>query len=187
MATLMTATYQHDTATICDGEFKYPCVVDPTHRWNGWACPFFTQETFIQIAKDLKQKIDSESFVLVPLDPDGDGRYGSEDYPTSYFIKTLRIDGKDGAYYYVDGWTWELESDAQRDAREVEEPLGAITRAELDSKGCSDPSCTHENDDVLYLQSRCHDAPTNARYEKRQGHLVLSCAACGLIVARIQL
>ena len=31
----------------------YPCYVEAGHDWNGWACPWFTEETADQICRDI--------------------------------------------------------------------------------------------------------------------------------------
>jgi len=52
------------TPQVAIGDFtakEFPCVADPTQRWNGWAVPYFTLETVKEILKDQGLEITSES------------------------------------------------------------------------------------------------------------------------------
>ena len=61
-----------------------------------------------------------------------------------------------------------------------------LTRLELDRGGCDTPNCGHDHS-VLFLHSRCHPyAAVEACYEKGSGCVVLRCARCKQLVARIQ-
>jgi hypothetical protein len=71
----------------------------------------------------------------------------------------------------------------------ADEKLGMeiLTRSELDRTGCGIPDCGHDHsDDILYVHPVCHiESPTWTYYEKVSGNLVVQCAKCRKIVARI--
>lgn len=61
-----------------------------------------------------------------------------------------------------------------------------LLKADLDAAGCAAPDCGHDHDQVLVLHARCHrSSAVDVRYEKRLGHLVITCHKCGYEVARI--
>ena len=60
-----------------------------------------------------------------------------------------------------------------------------MLKAELDATGCNMPNCGHDHS-VLYLHAICHPGyAVDVRYEKKLGHLVVTCHKCGQEVARI--
>lgn len=60
-----------------------------------------------------------------------------------------------------------------------------LTREDLDASGCDDPGCTHDHS-ILYLHSQCHpDHGVTARYDKRQGLVIICCLGCHVEVVRI--
>ena len=55
---------------------------------------------------------------------------------------------------------------------------GPIGKAELNAMGCETPNCDHDHS-ILYLHPGCHpQAGVCAAYRKRDGVVVLECAAC---------
>ena len=78
-----------------DETATYPCVCDPTNRWNGWAQPLFTEQVFIKILNDMKLKhsVNEENITY----DDGSG-----------FDDVVAEPNKDGLYFF-DGWCWDFE------------------------------------------------------------------------------
>jgi hypothetical protein len=61
-----------------------------------------------------------------------------------------------------------------------------MNREALDAAGCGTPNCTHDHS-ILYLVPKCHGGPVEVHYNKKIGEIVVQCAECGKLVARIAL
>lgn len=58
----------------------------------------------------------------------------------------------------------------------------ALTRADLDKMGCSNPDCTHDHGGPLFFHAACHlHAPVEVMY--LDGELRVICGSCGRDVA----
>jgi hypothetical protein len=81
-----------------DGEYRaYPCVLDPSIRWNGFACPHFTPAIFERICRDLEYRVDNQNCELYD-------KYGNE--PHSFGSIMIEADGEKQWMFYFDGWCW---------------------------------------------------------------------------------
>ena len=67
--------------------------------------------------------------------------------------------------------------------------MKTLTRSELNKTGCGNPECGHDHsDDILVLHAICHpDTPTWVFYEKVSGNLIVKCAECDNVVARLKI
>lgn len=63
-----------------------------------------------------------------------------------------------------------------------------LTRIELDRPTpCGIPGCKCENMPQVYFHQRCHpSAPTSTFYDKATGCVIVECAACKKLCARIK-
>lgn len=62
----------------------------------------------------------------------------------------------------------------------------ALTREDLDPRGCDNPTCTHDHS-TLYVNPTCHPgAVVEAEYVKATGTLELRCPACRRPICSIQ-
>ena len=65
-------------------------------------------------------------------------------------------------------------------------PPQPLTREDLDRAGCDNPAFTHEHDDQLFFNGRCHPkADVAVVYSKRTGLLRVTCAVCNSTVAYV--
>ena len=61
----------------------------------------------------------------------------------------------------------------------------SLTQKELNDAGCFTPHCNHDHS-VIYFHGRCHpQAPVAASYEKATGEIVIRCARCEMMIAKI--
>lgn len=95
-----------DTFRIDGVERGWAGLHNPAHRWNGWACPWFTYETM----QDIGRWIDG----CVGDDPDAvrlvfdiDGSVWETDGITEYVLPTMTVDAV--TYYLIDGWVWDAD------------------------------------------------------------------------------
>jgi hypothetical protein len=62
-----------------------------------------------------------------------------------------------------------------------------LTCRELDARDCDNPGCTHPHPDVLHLSPICHpDAGLQIEYNRLAGILIIGCAECRALVAKVQ-
>lgn len=92
-----------------DDLYAVECRLDPSQRWNGFACPFFTREqlsalfTMINEGGGMKARLDSDDIVRV-ISPD----YG-EDEPEEFDATVV-----DGVQMWAVGaWCWAWDTDPE--------------------------------------------------------------------------
>lgn len=63
--------------------------------------------------------------------------------------------------------------------------MTVLTKKDLDAAGCSTPGCQHDHT-ILHFRGRCHPhGPVSALYDRRSGEIVISCARCQKLIARV--
>jgi hypothetical protein len=62
----------------------------------------------------------------------------------------------------------------------------ALTRQDLDAAQCAVPGCTSLHPHPLQMRSLCHPrAALSVAYDKDTGWLIVQCAQCDAMVARV--
>jgi hypothetical protein len=72
------------------------------HRWNGWACPMFSRDTFVKVLKLL-----GEDYMKWSYNEATDTfTYKCEDDEIENTSKGFDVEGVPERLYSTDGWTW---------------------------------------------------------------------------------
>lgn len=101
-----------------DQAWTFDAAVIDDERWNGWACPWFTESEGRKIADvtQLEYRLNPEytqEFILVHENAKPSERFSLEapDEDQSYFVDSMNLDG---VWIYAIGaanWTWEVADD----------------------------------------------------------------------------
>ena len=87
------------------GGKSFPCIADPKDRWNGWAMPYFTRKTVIEVLESEDATIHHKDGVIHFALPYDD----PEDWESNEVNEVTFADGK--VYYELSGWCFLLNED----------------------------------------------------------------------------
>lgn len=91
-----TGRYVQGIASIED-MFHYPCLYNPSVKWNGWDIPIFTEDVFARILSDAN----------ITGQFDADGNFNADDDECNPIASRVVVNGS--AYVEITGWIWTCE------------------------------------------------------------------------------
>lgn len=104
-----------------------PAYHNPSIRWNGWCCPYFTFDNAMKLSDQLKKMTEmgigsaslvynqeADQFIYTDFD-NGDSEDGEKDY---YGHTLIKVDGQEIKTYAIGAWAWCWHEDPEAKLKE---------------------------------------------------------------------